>query len=103
MPRFLAALVYVALASPCLEQNARPVHSNDQSYLIRILGFEVQPDGDMPGGWRGGPPGTIFVDDKIVHSGHWSARIERHVDSAAAFTSITNAIPMDFAGSSIEF
>ena len=56
----------------------------------------------MPGGWQGGPPGTIFADDKVVHGGHWSARIERHAESPNGFSTITKSIPIDFSGTSME-
>ena len=56
----------------------------------------------MPGGWGGGPPGTIFADDKIVHRGLLSARIERNADSPSNFSTITQSIPMDFSGTTIE-
>jgi hypothetical protein len=56
----------------------------------------------MPVGWSGGPPGTIFVDDKLVHGGRWSARIERHSDSAGISSALTKSIPIDFSGTTIE-
>jgi len=87
----------------CVTQGTGRGQSNDRSDLAKALSFEVQPSGDMPGGWGGGPPGTIFADDKVVHGGRWSARIERHTGSPEAFSTITKAIPMDFAGNSIEF
>ncbi|MFZ0803318.1 MAG: S41 family peptidase [Terriglobales bacterium] len=56
----------------------------------------------MPGGWGGGPAGTIFADDKVVHGGRWSARIERRVNSPSQFSTITKSIPIDFSGATIE-
>src|ERR1700738_5298659 len=47
-------------------------------------------------GWGGGPAGTVFVDDKIVHGGKWSARIERNAASPNQFSTLTKAIPVDF-------
>jgi hypothetical protein len=53
-----------------------------QEDLPKVLSFETDhPDG-RPGGWRGGPTGTLFVDEKVVHSGRWSARLDRTTDSA---------------------
>jgi C-terminal processing protease CtpA/Prc len=86
----------------CAAQSACK-RSTEPQDLARVLSFEAPPVGDMPGGWGGGPKGTIFADDKIVHSGHWSVRIERRADSPGDFSTITNAIPMDFAGNSIKF
>jgi hypothetical protein len=73
-----------------------------ESRLAEILSFETEHPSGRPGGWGGGPPGTIFADDKIVHGGRWSARIERQTDSASTFSTLTNSIPVDFAGTSIE-
>jgi C-terminal processing protease CtpA/Prc len=55
----------------------------------------------MPGGWGGGPPGTLFADDKIVHSGRLSARIQRQADSPDNFSTLTSDIQVDFAGETI--
>jgi C-terminal processing protease CtpA/Prc len=103
MARFLPVLVCVALTVRCQAQDTSPVQSTDRSDLTKIVSFEAQPNGGMPGGWGGGPPGTIFADDKLVHGGRWSARIQRHAGSPGDFSSLTKAIPMDFAGTSIEF
>ena len=56
----------------------------------------------MPGGWGGGPSGTIFADDKVVHGGKGSARLERNAESTSDFSTITKSIPIDFAGAEIE-
>ncbi|MGO9865696.1 MAG: S41 family peptidase [Terriglobales bacterium] len=91
------------MALVCQAQEAKPVTSTDHSELAAILSFEAPPTGTMPGGWSGGPPETIFVDDKVVHGGHWSARIERHADSAGNFSALTKSIPIDFSGATVEF
>jgi C-terminal processing protease CtpA/Prc len=103
MKRFLLAFACAALAFPFHAQESSPTQSTDRSALIEKLGFEAQPKGDMPGGWGGGPPGTLFADDKIVHGGRLSARIQRQADSPDDFSTLTNEIPMDFAGATIEF
>jgi hypothetical protein len=59
-----------ALVLPCLAQNTPD--------LARILSFESEHIGGFPGGWDGGPRDTIAVDDKVVHGGQWSARLQRH-------------------------
>jgi hypothetical protein len=102
MKRFLLALACAALAFPCHAQESSPAPSTDRSALAKILGFEAQPSGDMPGGWGGGPPGTLFADDKIVHGGRLSARIQRQADSPDDFSTLTKDIQMDFAGATIE-
>ena len=55
-------------------QRLRPL---DYSRLAPMLGFEMRPRANIPGGWTGGPTGTIFADSQVVHSGHWSVRLER--------------------------
>jgi C-terminal processing protease CtpA/Prc len=103
MTRFLLALVCGALTLTCQAQDARPVQSTDRSDLAKILSFEAQPTGGIPGGWQGGPRGTVFADDKVVHGGVWSVRLERDTGSPSDFSTITTSIPMDFAGTTIEF
>ena len=73
----------------------------DPATLAKILGFEAEPADGFPGGWTGGPKETISVDDKVVHGGHWSARLERRADSANAFSVLTKSLPMDFAGTTL--
>jgi C-terminal processing protease CtpA/Prc len=106
MLRYLIALVItvapVCQFQVCQAQEASPAKSPDHSALAAALGFEIPPAGVMPGGWGGGPSGTIFADDKVLHSGRGSARIERHPDSSGNFSSITTSIPMDFSGATIE-
>src|SRR5262245_10467211 len=76
---------------------------NPLSGLGAILSFETPQTGKMPSGWGGGPPETIFVDNTIVHSGQWAARLERNASSSGDFSTITKAIPGDFAGTTIEW
>lgn len=102
MPRYLLALLAtVTLLGPAQEPLAP--EAIDHSELAAALAFELPPAGGVPGGWGGGPPGTIFADDKVLHGGRWSARIERHPDSPSTFSSITKSIPINFAGQTIEF
>jgi hypothetical protein len=70
--------------------------------LARILNFELEQTGGAPRGWGGGPPETIFTDDKIVHSGKWAARLERDASSPSKFSSMMIGIPVDFAGTRVE-
>ena len=56
----------------------------------------------MPGGWGGGPPGTIFADNQTVHGGHGSVRIERDSASANSSSTVTKSLPMDFSGTTVE-
>jgi C-terminal processing protease CtpA/Prc len=74
----------------------------DRGQLESVLDFEANPRGNQPGGWGGGPAGTIFVDEAVVHGGKRSARLERTADSSGALTSLTKALPMSFTGTTIE-
>src|SRR5262245_871014 len=98
MKRFLIALL---LAAPAV-QSQTPV-SDSRSELASILNFESQHTATMPRGWSGGPPETIFVDGNIVHSGRWAVRLERNAAIPEGFTTITKALPADFAGKTIEW
>jgi C-terminal processing protease CtpA/Prc len=72
--------------------------------LANILGFENGSPGTFPAGWSGGPTDTIIVtDDHIVHSGKYSARIERNGSSSGTFSTLTASIPLDFDGKRIEW
>src|ERR1039457_7011457 len=101
MSRFLFALTCatLTLGQP---QNSNSTKSTDRSGLAEILNFETQHTGASPGGWGGGPDGTVFVDGKVVHGGRWSARIERHAGSPGEFSTLTKSIGVDFPGKTIE-
>jgi len=71
--------------------------------LTPILGFENNTrSGVFPAGWQGTSAG-IVTDNKIVHSGNYSARIERNVSSSGTFSTLTATIPLDFAGKTIQW
>ena len=88
----------LAVASSCSAQTT----PTDQTSLTKILGFENEHSGDKPGGWFANPPGTVFNDDKIIHSGQWSVRIERNAQSPGEFSVIGRPISWEFSGKSIE-
>jgi C-terminal processing protease CtpA/Prc len=94
-----------AVASCCLPLICQ-AQGVDRFQLAQILNFEAGPAGGSPrgapSGWGGGPRETIFVDDKIVHSGKWAVRLERDASSANTFSTITIGIPVDFTGTSVE-
>jgi C-terminal processing protease CtpA/Prc len=96
----LALIAILAVVG--LVQDSNLARSPDHSELASALAFELPPAGELPGGWGGGPPGTIFADDKILHGGQRSARLERHPDSPNNFSTITKSIPVDFSGTTIE-
>jgi len=80
-----------------------PCSGAEDRALSQLLSFEGQRDPGFPQGWYGGPPGTIFADNQIVHGGNWSARVDRQADSPQTFSTLTYAIPLNFTGHQIEF
>ena len=99
MARFLLAVTCVALTLSCSAQDTSSAKSPNP--LAAILSFETEHPSGSPGGWGGGPAGTIFLDGKVVHGGRWSARIERQTGSPSTFSSLTMSLPLDFRGSTI--
>ena len=97
----LCFAVMVVFASPCCAQT-RPVTPTDQASLTKILGFENEPNGDKPEGWSANPPGTVFIDDKITHSGQRSVRLDRNAQSPGEFSVIGRSIGWEFSGKTIE-
>jgi C-terminal processing protease CtpA/Prc len=93
-----AALMWTVLTVPGQTQDVGPGPE-----LEGMLTFETAHSGTLPAGWGGGPAGTVSVDDAIVHGGRLSARLERTAASPQAFSSLTKTIPMDFAGTTIEW
>lgn len=93
------SVVILAFAWSCFAQT--PTTPIDQASLTKILGFETERSGDSPG-WFANPPGTVFNDDKIMHSGQWSVRIERTAQSSGEFSVIGRPISWEFSGKIIE-
>jgi C-terminal processing protease CtpA/Prc len=100
MSRSLLLSTWVTLALLGHAQDAGG--PSDLSALAKVLSFETDHPGGRPGGWSGGPLATLFADDRVVHGGRWSARLERNAESANGFSTITKGIPADFAGKTIE-
>ena len=98
MRRLLPVLCAAALTIPGHAQTAV-----SRSDLEAKFSFEAEHRGTSPTGWGGGPEGTIAVDSEIVHSGRWSVRLERNEKSTNGFSTITTALPVDFAGKTIEW
>ena len=73
-----------------------------RSTIQRFLGFEQQNSDSRPTGWFGGPAVTVFADSHEVHSGRWSARLERGPESPEKFSALTRILPIDFTGQQIE-
>lgn len=98
MRRLLLLLATAALSLPTQDQNIAAGPELDA-----MLRFEREHPGTSPSGWSGGPVGTIHVDGQIVHSGRWSARLERDATSPGEFSTLTKAISIDFTGATIEW
>ncbi|MBL8210987.1 MAG: hypothetical protein JNK87_09765 [Bryobacterales bacterium] len=73
-----------------------------QAQFVKLLTFEDAQTEESPKGWFGGPAETIHTDRSVVHSGAWAVRLERTASSPQAFSVITSAVPVYFAGSEIE-
>ena len=95
----------IALALLCAALTLSIVAQTPPSlnFLGPQLSFETTQADGVPRGWTGGPPGTVFTDNKIVHGGQWSARLERNATSSNEFSTMSISIPMDFTGSRIEW
>jgi C-terminal processing protease CtpA/Prc len=83
-------------------QDVHNAHLTDAAALPQVLNFEDQKTVGTPAGWTADPDDTIFADDKVVHAGKWSARLERSPESTGAFSTLHRAIAMDFAGKTVE-
>src|SRR5581483_5965678 len=101
MRKLLVVLIGV-MSLPLVAQDVRNANMTDVAALPQILNFEDQQAVGSPTGWMASPAGTAFSDNKIVHGGKWAARLERTANSPGRFSSLHRAIPMNFAGKSVE-
>lgn len=71
--------------------------------IATILGFENNTQaGVFPAGWLGNMTG-IFTDNQVAHSGRYSARIQRTDSDTNNFSTLTQYIPIDFGGNTIQW
>lgn len=102
VPSVLFTFALVALwCGIGLRASAQEIQPDDAG-LAQLLNFEAAQAKTAPAGWGGGPAGTLFADDQVVHGGKWSARIERKSDSPQEFSALTKSLPMDFRGERVE-
>jgi hypothetical protein len=94
MSRLTALLILCCL--PVMAQS-----TSSRSTVQQSLGFEDQ-SGPSLTGWHSGPPDSVFADDKVVHSGHWSVRLQRDEKSQESFSVIRRTLPVHFQGKRIE-
>ena len=92
MPRVVLVAALAASAVVCQGQDAS---------LALLLNFEGPALGER-GGWSGGPSGTLFIDDTVVHGGKHSGRVERDESSSSTFSTFTKSLPIEFAGKSVQ-
>lgn len=85
-----------ALILPCGAQ------TRTRQNLPAILGFENGTPGGPPTGWSGNLADAV-VDDKIVHGGKNSVRIQRTATNSGTFSWIFASIPMDFQAKTIQW
>jgi len=103
MIRSLIAVLAATFSLATWAQNVDSAKETPRSAIAGSLNFEGQQPKDVsPTGWNGGPEATVFADNKVVHGGHWSARLERHADSPSNFSALNKSIPMDFTGQTVE-
>jgi hypothetical protein len=102
MQNLLALVLAMGMVLPVAAQDVRSATLTDIALLPQILNFENQKADGPPTGWVALPEGTVFADNKIVHGGAWAARLERKEDSSGGFSTLHRAIPLDFAGKTIE-
>ena len=98
----LLAWLLVALMAPASVGAAESAKASRHPGLAEQLNFESSRPGTLPTGWFGDPAGTLFADGTVVHSGRWSARIERGPNSPEGFSVLTRSLPVDFSGRTIE-
>jgi C-terminal processing protease CtpA/Prc len=101
MRRHFIATIWVAGLALLLSKPDARAQLSERATLEASLGFEDQQGGDHPIGWRPNPPETIWLDSKVVHSGKWAVRLAR--DAGSSFSAMFKAIPVDFAGTTIEY
>jgi C-terminal processing protease CtpA/Prc len=98
--RPILAVAFLALSlSAQTPGTRRPI---DPAAFAASMSFEAENVNGSPSGWGGGPPESIKVDDKVVHNGRWSVRLDRTIATSSPFSVITRTLPIDFAGKTIE-
>jgi hypothetical protein len=96
MRRLILALAYAMLAAV-----AQPQVPSPPAELADLLSFEAAGSLGGADGW-GGTLSSVFADDKIVHGGHWSVRLDRTSSSDGQSSTLAKIIAVDFAGKRVE-
>jgi hypothetical protein len=93
-----------ALALAAFEKTLRQPSTNTdgpRATVQRFLGFEDQASTKLTG-WFANPRDTVSADDRVVHTGQWSARLQRDSQSKNTYSVITRSLPLDFQGRVVE-
>jgi C-terminal processing protease CtpA/Prc len=98
---FLALFFAFSISLAGQNESSQPARS-PRLTIQESLAFAPEAKGATPIGWFANPPGTVNVDNQVVHSGRWSVRFDRNAASETGFSVITRSIPVDFAGGNIE-
>jgi hypothetical protein len=69
--------------------------------IQQSLGFEDQTTRALTG-WHSSVPGSATADNNIAHSGHWSVRLQRDAQSTGAFSALSQTLPVNFQGHTVE-
>ena len=93
----------VTTASPTAKPAAQDSATAKAAGGSDVFDFEGDAAGSAPAGWWGRPAGTVQVDGNVAHSGQHSVRIEPKAEGDRSFSTLTKTLPMDFAGSVIEW
>lgn len=93
------SVLTAVLLSACVPMLAQP--TNSRATVQQSLDFEDQSSTALRG-WYANPPDTVSADDHVVHTGHWSVRLQRDSQSAGTFSVITRRLPVDFRGGVVE-
>ncbi|HET7569433.1 MAG TPA: S41 family peptidase [Gammaproteobacteria bacterium] len=97
----VAIFVLVATGSMLLSGVAQAAcQSSHSPDLKKILSFAVPSSGNLPGGWGGNLPGTLFLST-TMHKGHRVLILRRGDKSALKFSSFASCVQSDFSGKTI--
>jgi C-terminal processing protease CtpA/Prc len=102
MKPLLLAFLLAILVGPSTLICAQAPDNNTRANLEPALGFEAPLVGTMPAHWNAFPGDSVSADDKVVHSGRYSARIESDAKTPNSFATVKNSLPIDFSGSTVE-
>ena len=99
MARLARAITCLALLVAGSLANGQSGGTPSPADFAKILSFETDQNAGVPTGWDGRPD-AVFADDKVVHGGRRSVRLESPAGQKGA--AITRSMAIDFTGRAIE-